>query len=169
MSNSTTNLGQRAADRLTELAGSWLTLGWFSLAIASYIAWNLWPGVPHFDGYPFMFLTFCVSILANFQAIIVMISQKGQLIRDRKQQDWTHQILRSLMVQSEASLSITRAERAYSLTIIELVRSIEEGQMREADRDRVAAETLQKVLAMLDHGDKQGDILDDLIVGAKHE
>jgi uncharacterized membrane protein len=152
MQNSTTNLGQRAADRLTEFAGSWMTLGWFSIGIASYIAWNLWPGVPHFDDYPFEFLTFVVSILANFQAIIVMISQKGQLIRDRKQQDWTHQILRSLMVQSEASLSITRAEREYSLTIIELARSIEESQLREADRDKAVGEMLQKVLAMLDRG-----------------
>jgi hypothetical protein len=169
MQNSTTSLGQRAADRLTELAGSWLTLGWFSLAIASYIAWNLWPGVPHFDEYPFEFLTFVVSILANFQAIVIMISGKGNLIRDRKQQDWTHQILRSLMVQSEASLSITRAERAYSLTIIELVRSIEEGQMREAERDRVLHDMVMKLGGMTDATAKQGDILDDLIVEAKHE
>jgi uncharacterized membrane protein len=120
------DLGQRAADRLTELAGSWLTLGWFSLGIAVYITWNSSPGVVHFDAYPFEFLTFCVSILANFQAIIVMISQKGQLVRDRKQQEWTQQILRSLLVHSEASLAITRAERDYSLTIIELLRASNE-------------------------------------------
>lgn len=167
MQDSTTSIGQRAADRLTELAGSWLTLGWFSLAIASYIAWNLTPGVPHFDEYPFEFLTFVVSILANFQAIVIMISGKGNLVRDRKQQEWTHQILRSLMVQSEASLSINRAERAYSLTIIDLARAIEEGQLRESDRDDLARETLNEIRELLKGASRRGDILNELIVEAK--
>jgi len=112
-------------------------------------------------------MTFAVSILANIQVIVVMISQRGQLIRDRKQQEWTHQILRSLMVQSEASLSITRAERAYSLTIIDLARAIEEGQLRESDRDDLARETLTEIRELLKGASKRGDILDALIVEAK--
>ena len=165
MQDSTTK--PSAADRLTWVTGSWYVFWLFIGAVAAYCAWNTAPGVHHFDPYPFEFMTFAVSILANIQVIVVMISQRGQLIRDRKQQEWTHQILRSLMVQSEASLSITRAERAYSLTIIDLARAIEEGQLRESDRDDLARETLTEIRELLKGASKRGDILDALIVEAK--
>jgi uncharacterized membrane protein len=115
MSNSTTSLGQRAADRLTELAGSWLTLGWFSLIIAVYIIWNSVSFLPHFDSYPYMFLTFCVSILANFQAIIVMISQKGQLLRDRQQQEAQHKTAQAILNNTEAGREMLGVLRDYIL------------------------------------------------------
>lgn len=103
MSQYTADRGQRAADRLTEISGSWGTIGYFTIVIGAYLLWNSITGIPHFDPYPFEFLTFSVSIIANYQAMIVMVSQRGQLVRDRKQQEIQQQTLQTILTQSMAS------------------------------------------------------------------
>ena len=128
-SPSVTSLGQRAADRLTEIMGGWGTLGSFTAITLLYLAVNTLPSFPHFDPYPFEFMTFAVSIIANYQAMIVMISQKGQLVRDRIQQAVTKHILLSLLANTEATHALVHSQREATQTLIEMVRALQKASL----------------------------------------
>lgn len=52
----------------------WVHVIWFS----SWILMNALPGLPHFDPYPFTFLTLVVSLEAIFLATFILISQNEE-------------------------------------------------------------------------------------------
>ena len=57
------------------------------LAFGSWISFNTWPGLQHFDPYPFTFLTLVVSLEAIFLSSFILISQNYELrISDRRNQ-----------------------------------------------------------------------------------
>jgi uncharacterized membrane protein len=105
--------------------GSWGTPGSFTAVTLIYLALNTFPGFPHFDPYPFEFMTFAVSIIANYQAMIVMISQKGQLIRDRIQQAAMKHILLSILANSEATHALLQSQREATKTLTDMVRVLQ--------------------------------------------
>lgn len=56
-------------------------------AFAFWISFNSWPGLAHFDPYPFTFLTLMVSLEAIFLSSFILISQNYELrISDRRNQ-----------------------------------------------------------------------------------
>ena len=56
-------------------------------AFGSWISFNAWPGLAHFDPYPFTFLTLVVSLEAIFLSSFILISQNYELrISDRRNQ-----------------------------------------------------------------------------------
>ncbi|WP_457281676.1 DUF1003 domain-containing protein [Polaromonas sp. P5_D5] len=56
-------------------------------AFALWISFNSWPGLAHFDPYPFTFLTLMVSLEAIFLSSFILISQNYELrISDRRNQ-----------------------------------------------------------------------------------
>lgn len=75
-------LGQRVADRVASLGGSWtfvlLFLGW----MASWMLLNLVDGLS-WDAYPFILLNLMLSTLAALQAPIIMMSQNRQATKDK--------------------------------------------------------------------------------------
>ncbi|MEP6826120.1 MAG: DUF1003 domain-containing protein, partial [Ramlibacter sp.] len=53
-----------------------ITFVWIHVVIfALWLAFNALPGLPHFDPYPFTFLTLCVSLEAIFLSAFILISQ----------------------------------------------------------------------------------------------
>ena len=75
------------ADRVARFAGSALFLGvhvaWFAL----WSLLNAMPGVPHFDPYPFTFLTLVVSLEAIFLAAFILIAQnRAAVLSERRNQ-----------------------------------------------------------------------------------
>ena len=61
----------------------WLHVLWFSC----WPLLNSWPGIRHFDPYPFTFLTLVVSLEAIFLSAFILISQNYELrISDRRNQ-----------------------------------------------------------------------------------
>lgn len=76
--------GQRMADRLACLAGSW---GFILLFAGVMLLWILINTVllvrPSFDPYPFILLNLVLSCIAAIQAPIIMMSQGRQETRDR--------------------------------------------------------------------------------------
>lgn len=79
------------ADRIAAFVASfcgsmpfvWLHVLWF----CSWLALNSWPGISHFDPYPFTFLTLIVSLEAIFLSAFILISQNYELrISDRRNQ-----------------------------------------------------------------------------------
>jgi uncharacterized membrane protein len=77
-------LGQRLADRVAEIGGSWGFIIGFLLFIMVWMLANTWLIVFRaFDPYPFIFLNLILSLLAAIQAPVIMMSQNRQAAKDR--------------------------------------------------------------------------------------
>jgi uncharacterized membrane protein len=51
------------------------------------VVWNVLPGLPRFDPYPFTFLTLCVSLEAIFLSSFILIAQNYEMrITERRNQ-----------------------------------------------------------------------------------
>src|SRR5206468_2511123 len=79
------------ADRIAEFVARfcgtitfvWMHAVWF----AGWLAWNCLPRLPHFDPYPFTFLTLVVSLEAIFLSTFILISQNYEMrITERRNQ-----------------------------------------------------------------------------------
>ncbi len=77
-------LGERMADRLADMAGSWTFILVFLGLIALWILFNATQLLFNaFDPYPFILLNLFLSLLAGLQAPVIMMSQNRQEERDR--------------------------------------------------------------------------------------
>lgn len=81
------SLADRVAEFVARFCGS-ITFVWIhALLFGSWILWNVVPGLPRFDPYPFTFLTLCVSLEAIFLASFILISQNYEMrITERRSQ-----------------------------------------------------------------------------------
>jgi len=83
-----TTRGQRLADRVSEVGGSW---GFVSGFLATIVLWVLLNVIVFhdrgFDPYPFILLNLLLSCLAAVQAPIIMMAQNRMSQRDRRQAD----------------------------------------------------------------------------------
>ena len=78
-------LGQRIADKVAEFGGSWTFIISFSIFLMIWVATNVWFLASHpFDPYPFILLNLFLSMLAAFQAPVIMMSQNRQEEKDRE-------------------------------------------------------------------------------------
>jgi uncharacterized membrane protein len=87
----TLTFGQRMADRVAALGGSWAFIILFFIAMVCWIASNSyllvqWKDV--FDPYPYILLNLVLSMMAAIQAPVIMMSQNRQAAKDRA--DATH-------------------------------------------------------------------------------
>ncbi len=79
------SFGERIADGVARLGGSWAFIGSFLGFLALWVIANAWLLRVHtFDPYPFIFLNLLLSMLAALQAPIIMMSQNRQAARDRE-------------------------------------------------------------------------------------
>ena len=105
----------RIADVIAEFSGSilffFLNLIWFTV----WIGWNVMPGVPHFDPYPFGFLTMTVSLEAIFLSIFVLVSQNRQAAKDRLRADAEYE------VNLKAELEVTHLHEKVDFMMEELL------------------------------------------------
>ena len=73
--------GEKVADKLTQVAGSWRFIIGFSVFLLLWIFLNL-TGIIKLDEFPFILLNLLLSCLAAFQAPIIMMSQNRQAKKD---------------------------------------------------------------------------------------
>jgi len=76
-------LGERVADIVASFGGSWPFIGFFSLIMAVWMAFNVLRHETGFDPYPFILLNLVLSTLAALQAPIIMMSQNRQASKDK--------------------------------------------------------------------------------------
>jgi len=76
-------LGQIAADKIAQIAGSWRFIGGFAIFMLIWIMGNLLILTTPFDPYPFILLNLGLSTLAALQAPVILMSQNRQAIKDR--------------------------------------------------------------------------------------
>jgi uncharacterized membrane protein len=78
-------LGERVADAVARLGGSWTFI---VLCLATLLAWTFVNtrvlGPNAFDPYPFIFLNLLLSMVAALQAPVIMMSQNRQSVIDRE-------------------------------------------------------------------------------------
>jgi uncharacterized membrane protein len=76
--------GQRLADQVAAIGGSWGFIIGFGVVIAIWALLNtVVLASDAFDPYPFIFLNLVLSLLAAIQAPVIMMSQNRQAARDR--------------------------------------------------------------------------------------
>ena len=76
-------VGERIADRLAALVGSWHFIVIQTSLLAVWIAANIWGWVGGWDPYPFILLNLVLSFQAAYTAPIIMMSQNRQADVDR--------------------------------------------------------------------------------------
>jgi CRP/FNR family transcriptional regulator, cyclic AMP receptor protein len=76
-------VGERIADVVAGFGGSWIFIIMFSIVLAIYATLNVWLGKKAWDPYPFILLNLFLSMIAAFQAPVIMMSQNRQDTKDR--------------------------------------------------------------------------------------
>jgi len=111
--------GQRIADALALMMGSWTFIIVQSTILAFWIALNAVAWVRHWDPYPFILLNLALSFQAAYAAPIIMMSQNRQAAKDRlmaeqdymvntKAEEEVKSIMHHLEQQDEAMIDILR-------------------------------------------------------------
>lgn len=77
-------LGERVADRVAQIGGSWTFISLFCLFLLAWVLVNLFYARTAFDPYPFIFLNLLLSMVAALQAPVIMMSQNRQAAIDRQ-------------------------------------------------------------------------------------
>ncbi len=77
------SLGERIADRVAEVGGSWSFIISFGVCLLLWIVLNSVVLGGGFDPYPYILLNLCLSCLAAIQAPVIMMSQNRQAAVDR--------------------------------------------------------------------------------------
>lgn len=77
--------GQRVADRVAEIIGSWRFIIIQSAMLVAWITLNITAYINHWDPYPFILLNLALSFQAAYAAPIIMMSQNRQSEKDHLQ------------------------------------------------------------------------------------
>ncbi|MBV2209255.1 MAG: DUF1003 domain-containing protein [Thermomonas sp.] len=77
------SFGERVADRVAEVGGSWNFIITFGVLLVIWMVVNTFLLVKAFDPYPYILLNLVLSCLAAVQAPIIMMSQNRQAAIDR--------------------------------------------------------------------------------------
>ena len=96
--------GDRVADKVSEIAGSWGFILCFCLFLIFWVILNsfILTGDTKIDGYPFILLNLLLSCIAALQAPIIMMSQNRQATKDslRNQNDYRTDLKSELILES---------------------------------------------------------------------
>lgn len=95
--------GDKVADKVSEIAGSWGFILGFSLFLIFWIILNgvILTGNNKIDSYPFILLNLLLSCIAALQAPIIMMSQNRQAEKDslRNQNDYRTDLKSELILE----------------------------------------------------------------------
>jgi len=120
------SFGDKLADRVADLVGSWKFIIWFVVFLVAWIAINVVELIiAPFDQYPFVFLNLVLAVVASLQAPLIMMSQNRAQIKDRLRAELDYKV----NVKSELMLQELHAK-------IDEIRSAELQLMQETlDRE----------------------------------
>ena len=78
------SFGQKAADRITQIVGSWHFIIIQSIILVIWIVLNVTAWIRHWDPYPFILLNLALSFQAAYTAPIILMSENREAERDRR-------------------------------------------------------------------------------------
>ncbi len=122
--------GQRIADRLAAVMGSWSFIIIQSVLLVCWITLNVLAYIHHWDPYPFILLNLALSFQAAYAAPIIMMSQNRQAAKDRlmgeqdyvvniKAEEEVKSIMHHLEQQDEVMIDILRQIETQHTVIME--------------------------------------------------
>ncbi|HVQ30064.1 MAG TPA: DUF1003 domain-containing protein [Vicinamibacteria bacterium] len=85
-------LGQRLADGVARVGGSWAFINVFTVIMVGWMGLNLFFLSHPFDPAPFIGLNLVLSMMAALQAPVIMMSQNRQDAKDRVRADLDYQV-----------------------------------------------------------------------------
>jgi uncharacterized membrane protein len=127
-------VGERLADRIALVGGSWAFIVAFGAFIAAWMAVNtlLIAGfATELDPYPFVFLNLILSLLAAVQAPIIMMSQNRQAARDRLAAAHDYEV--NLKAEIEIAALHEKLDSMRSQELAAILRRIETGLEQKPD------------------------------------
>jgi uncharacterized membrane protein len=133
--------GERLADKVAELNGSWAFILFLMGLTAVWAAGNAFLAKP-FDEYPYQFYNLALAILVALQGPLIVMSQNRQVLKDRAQADTDYRVNLKNEVGIEriyAEVGAFRAETTKRLEALE----------RALRADRVRAEVPSKAASPL--------------------
>lgn len=77
-------VGDKVADRVTKIIGSWRFIIVQSIILSCWIVLNSVAWFQHWDVYPFILMNLTLSFQAAYTAPIIMMSQNRQAEKDRR-------------------------------------------------------------------------------------
>ena len=83
-------LGQKAADGVAKVAGSWIFIIGVILFITGWIILNIFAWTYSWDVWPFILLNLALSCMAALQAPVILMSQNRAAERDRLYQRYDY-------------------------------------------------------------------------------
>ena len=86
--------GQRAADRITAIVGSWAFIITQAVLLILWIIVNVVAWINHWDPYPFILLNLVLSCVAALQAPVILMSQNRQAQKDRMKAEYDYRVNR---------------------------------------------------------------------------
>ena len=75
--------GQRAADLIAALVGSWPFIVVQSALLVAWVVFNVAAWAYHWDPYPFILMNLVLSLQAAYTAPVILMSQNREAQRDR--------------------------------------------------------------------------------------
>ena len=79
--------GQKMADRITKVVGSWEFIIVQSVILVIWIILNISAWIYHWDPYPFILLNLALSFQAAFTAPIILMSENREADRERRKNE----------------------------------------------------------------------------------
>ena len=131
-------MGQRIADRVATIAGSWPFIGVFMLVMFLWMTVNI-ARFLDFDPYPFILLNLALSTIAALQAPIIMMSQNRQSAKDKLLAENDYQVNPKAEMEIGA-LMRGHAEMMARIALIERATSKRTFDSTDAGRTRVPPE-----------------------------
>jgi uncharacterized membrane protein len=122
-------LGQRVADRVASIMGSWNFIISQSVILILWIILNTIALVVHWDSYPYILLNLALSFQAAFATPVILMSQNRQSEKDRIKADQDYLV--NIKAEAEVTLTLERIEKQEKL-ILHLLEKIDQQEMREA-------------------------------------
>ena len=85
-------VGERLADRVATVLGSWRFLIIQSIIIAAWVVLNVVGFINHWDPYPFILLNLCFSLQAAYTGPILLVAGNRQAQLDRLRLEHTAEV-----------------------------------------------------------------------------
>lgn len=121
-------LGERMADRVATMAGSWQFIIIQSLLLALWVFLNVSAWLRHWDPYPFILMNLLLSLQAAYTAPIIMISQNRMAARDRLASENDYQINLKAEEEIRVIMEYLYAQGAALQAIYQTLKSSEQKQ-----------------------------------------
>lgn len=116
--------GQRAADRVAAIVGSWSFIVVQSVLLVAWAWLNVTAWTHHWDPYPFILMNLFLSLQAAYTAPMLMMSQNRLAARDRLEAHNDYEINRKAEEEVRAVLEHLTAQDAALAKIVEAVAAL---------------------------------------------